>query len=129
MLNGKISITRSSNDTISIELKDESSAITFLRAEMTPEAFGFAITGLGMQQCEFRYLQDDRIGKKLEVKTEIVPCPYMSPSNFVECIRDYVQPYEVDGWKAKSSLTNYNPHNRTSEGYRVTFKRYVEEDI
>lgn len=45
LANGSITIARNSHDEIQIEVRDETSHISFLHVTMTPEQLGMAITG------------------------------------------------------------------------------------
>ena len=135
-MKGKLNISRTSNNsgdpkTIHIEIIDDISRIHFVDLWMTPEDFGQAVTGLSMQPCEFRHYPA-MVGKRHEVKTEIVPFEgwrvkkEQRDSKEAEALK----PFEVDGWKGRREDL-YNGHKRVDRaegGQLVTFTRYVDPD-
>jgi hypothetical protein len=125
-MKGKLTITRSSNDTINIILEDVNSSIDFLRVEITPEEFALAITNFSCRPCEFKTAGLSLIGKTLEVKSELVE--YKGYKDFEEYMPELVKPYEVNGWKADTyDLENHNGHKivNNQKEYKITFRRYV----
>jgi hypothetical protein len=66
-----------SEERISIELKDGDSAITFLKANLTPDQFCSALGRLGqvkVQRCEIGDFS--KLGKKLEIDKHRFEIPY-----------------------------------------------------
>lgn len=137
-MKGKLTISRlSSNHTdmdnlIRIQLKDKTSGVEFLEINLSPEQFALALTGLGYQECEFSLGGLDVIGKRRQVKDEVVNAPDgLSLSKISEEEKaDLLTPYCVDGWEVNNTRDLGNPHRRVGDGYRVTFIRFVdvEED-
>ena len=128
-LEGKISILahHGNNSGIEIEIEDNASGIRICTAEISMEAFAQAVTGLSSCPCNITLYQSENIGKKLEVKDELIPYPY-SNSEFEKVIKDLVEPYEIDGWKADSYYTgsyNHHQHNYSNATYKMAFRRYV----
>lgn len=127
-MKGKISITRNSNNTISIEVEDTLSSTSFLNVNMTLENFALAITNLSYIDCDFDLRGMSYIGKKLEVKKEIVDLVDTTYDNFNERIKSLVKPYEVDGWEVEEyCLHSWNNHLVNNNKYTVTFRRYVNQ--
>lgn len=125
-LEGKITITRDSTDTINISIEDRASGLRLLECKMELEYFAKAITNLAFQPCAINYYGSLNIGKKRELKQEFVTLTDGFHS-FEKEIKTLVKPYEVDGWLASSYDTDsYNHHHTTDKGYSVTFIRYVD---
>jgi hypothetical protein len=128
-MQGKISIIRNSNNTIKIELEDELSSARFLDIEMTPENFALAVTNLSCIDCEYEVRALSVIGKRLEVKTEMIELGSVNYQNFKGEIYNLVKPYEVDGWQADGYvLSHWNDHNAVGNKYKITFRRYIKTD-
>lgn len=128
---GKITISRYQSskgpDGISIEITDESSGIRFCSADMTVEAFGFAITGLSHQECGLDVRGLNLIGKLREYKTERVPKPHGYSKNEADSAKS-LKPFEVDGWVG-CVHDLWNHHRSAGEGFQnVGFIRYVDQN-
>jgi hypothetical protein len=112
---------------IHIYLEDELSGVTFLAIEMSPEALGKALTNHYTNECEYTLQALGVIGKKEEIKHEIVTMPPGSRYTDEEKAQA-VKPFEVDGWMAKTHVIGN--HHYEVEGkrgsYRVVFIRFVE---
>lgn len=128
-MNGKITITRNSNDKIHITISDSDSAVTFFDGHMELEDFASAVTGLSRCPIEFRLMGTEKVGMKLENKTIRIPYPYdwTLGKPFMEDMRELVKPYEVDGWKA-TDIESMNHHKYSNQKYAVSFRRYVSVD-
>ena len=74
-LQGKVTITRDSNDMIRIRVRDDASRVEFATAEMTVEAFGYAITGLSDQPAEVTVAGLEFVGKRKVVEQRMARCP------------------------------------------------------
>lgn len=126
---GNISISRWSSNRepysgISITIEDESSGTTVLDLDMTPEAFGNAVTGLSSQPCEFDF-HGENIGKIREQKTEYVRWYDPGKTNSKQ---DALAPFEIDGWKGRESdLGNHHRRDPISQKYSVNFTRFVDK--
>jgi hypothetical protein len=129
ILPGKITISRfsGSHEGVMIELRDETSGTVALRAEMTIEEFGYAITACAARPCTVEWF-DAPIGKRCEQKSEALPRPDWSmtkPESAAQA-EALLAPYEVDGWKGRTSDL-FNHHNWTKDNrVRVSFFRYVD---
>jgi hypothetical protein len=128
---GKITISRVScnqreEDYVRIVVEDELSSVTFLEVDMDLKSFANCITGFSYQPVEFGVRGFDRIGKKLESKTEHVPLSW-NPTE--EEIEQALSAFEVDGWIGRRSDCK-NSRRRVQKGeegaYSVTFHRWVE---
>lgn len=120
---GQVSISRVTGGRqgayISITLHDGSSWSECVDIQLTPEAFGNALTGLACQECVFEW-RPEHVGKIHEHKSVEVICGW-HPDNRTELLK----PFEVDGWKGREQDL-HNSHCRTDKGYMVSFYRYVD---
>lgn len=125
-MNGKLTINRITHTkgptVIQLWLEDGTSHIRFLVAEITLEDFALVLTGRGQTDCTFELYDLKNIGKKLETKTEIVLLPFQATA---EARKLAVEPFEVDGWKARESDIE-NHHNFNKNTVKVVFSRFVE---
>lgn len=140
-LHGKLSISRPSgggreHPVVTIDLRDELSRCQFLEVEIDPASLTLALTGKGEVPCWFRLRTESPIGQRAETKTEELWMnaifAFDRGSKRQEAYFDkLLQPYEVDGWKARrSDLTNsHNTVRRDHENrkvlQRVVFFRHV----
>lgn len=132
-MEGRISINKitdcgSGKSHMQIIVEDESSSIQFLTVKMSLLDFAQAITGLNCVPIKFALRGIDRVGMKLEVKSENICIPHSATNSL---IRQYIQAYEVDGWIGEDSDAK-NHHNLVrgdwkpeTSAYRVSFHRYV----
>jgi hypothetical protein len=131
-LPGKFTISRvQSNvgdDYIQIQFVEVNSGARFVAARIDLESFALAITGQASLPCDLDIRGLDRLGKKHEVKTEIVS---YEGARFTDDLRvdpaaiAALAPYEVDGWKGRVEDL-FNHHNRSGPLCRVTFDRWVD---
>ena len=63
-MEAKVTISRSSDDLISIRFRDEASGIEFAEVAMTPENFGYAITNLADRVGDLEVRGLAYVGKK-----------------------------------------------------------------
>lgn len=133
-MKGKLTITRiSSNqaddgDRIRIRVEDETSGIEFIEVRLTPEALGLALTGLAYQECSYEFFGLENVGKRREVKTEIVTVSGNGWQLTDEEKRQALAPFEVDGWTGNErDLSNHHKMAKgDSKRFYVTFSRFVE---
>lgn len=127
---GKISISRISsnvsNPTIHLELTDTTSGCILVDITVPLAEFSLALTGLGYQPCTFEYYADCPVGKRREVKTEVVVVPRFDRKDE----KHYIKPFEVDGWMGcTADIGNRNNYvavpEEDTDGYRVSFVRFV----
>ncbi len=129
---GAVTITRKQmpdGPVISIEIEDSLSARVFVEIHLTLETFAEAVTGLSSRPGEMEVQNFDLVGKKLEIKSEIVPQVGFNATKTE--IHEALAPFEVDGWTgSRKDVTNH--HNFCGNNVRVKFRRYVpatEADI
>lgn len=111
---GNISISRTTSnkdpDYIHIRLIDEASGMVVTDIEMSVEAFGYAVTGMSMQECNFELIDvrhADKVGKTREIKSEPVYLEGDNPMHDHERIIAKAKALEVDGW-----ICNLNKQQR-----------------
>jgi hypothetical protein len=125
LMNGTLTISKASDDTIRIRLIDSLSQMVVTDIQTTPEQFAQAVFGTGFRPCTFE-LRTDKVGLRREVKTENV-YPDSNTEALTPLLRATaaVMRFEVDGWKGNLSDA-LNHHKRGPDGsYRVTFERWV----
>jgi hypothetical protein len=123
-MNGTLTITKASDDTIRIRLIDSLSQTVVTDIQTTPEQFAQAVFGTGFRPCTFE-LRTDKVGLRKEVKTENVTWEQESTYTREASAREALRPFETDGWKGNLSDA-LNHHKRGPDGsYRVTFERWV----
>ena len=138
-LPGKITINRWSSNRepqygISIEIQDRISGCILIKVEMTLEEYALASTGLAYQPCQFSYNDSGVIGKKREIKVELVIIKGERYGEIsAEAITKAFEPYEIDGWKgsicdAKNHKNDVTLYNGPGVQRRVTFIRYIETE-
>ncbi len=133
-LTGKLTISRISggddDDRISITFEDGPSGCEAIEIRCTPEAFALALTGLACQPAVADFNDGGAVGKKREWKWVTVFRPdSLGYSPKPERLAELLSPFEVDGWKARTSDLA-NSHNRIAARkggaeYKVLFERYV----
>jgi len=139
ILPGKLTISRTSggidDDSIRIELIDESSSCVLVEIRCSPETLGIALTGMGRNPCTFEFFVDCPVGKKREVKHEKVFVPNGPHAEKESRIAAALAPHEIDGWLGFAREAD-NPHrwvNRQEatkpdgHWYNVGFIRFVEK--
>ena len=103
-----------------IELEDRDAGLHLFCADITAEDVANLLVGNRAIEFEADFRGADKIGTILENKTELVECDFSVGGRQSEIL----EPYEVDGWKARSGdLGNY--HRRQPTGYCVVFFRNV----
>jgi len=113
-----------SSEGVSIEVTDKLSGIPFLELEISHEQFGRALGSQACRPCEFELRDTERVGKRMEVKTVMLP-RYLGQDREVALAKSLedAQPYEVDGWVAEieqAYRTQQHGHYLV-----VVFRRYV----
>lgn len=127
-LKGNIVFSKSLGSTrgVRLEIRDNDSGARFLEAYMSLETFADAITGT-CTDFEFDVRGLSVLGKKQEVKRELVDCPpwiRTTDQEWQAALAQAVMPYEVEGWKADIDK-QHNGHKTKGEKYEVIFRRYV----
>ncbi len=134
----KITISRTQDnkrqeDRIHISVKDEPSSNLVCDLYMSLKDFAACLTGLGYQDAELIYYENDVVGKKLEIKQEIIRFPVLAHRPKVELLYPYVKHYESEGYKVDmcmlaSDFNNPHKYHFTKDGSKevsIVFKRYV----
>lgn len=111
---------------IQVSVQDETSRHQFIEMTMGMEAFAMALTGMGAQPLTFDLRDVDYVGKRREVKEELVPRPLSSRDYLPNLIAAVVlKPFEVDGWVGRADDL-WNHHKAVGDKQRVLFTRYVD---
>lgn len=131
-LKGSIDICRTSGDQdrINITLRDKLSGVEFIDLEMSVEDFGYAVTGLGCQDITIEVRGLDRIGKRRETKTEIVPFERnitASEQGSLAAANRALKPFEVDGWIGRREDLFNHHKSRGQNAQEIVFVRWVED--
>lgn len=130
MAEAKVTISKligGDNNKIRIEIEDELSGATFVSVDLSLEAFAQAITGLSIVSGEMKVRNLDLIGKRREMKKEIVPTDNYNPS--YEDVLELAKPFEVDGWKAnmyKGAKITTTTDKKGNTLLSISFVRWVE---
>ena len=88
--NGKITFLINRENT-TIEIKDESSGITFLKVELTPDQLSSALSRLAHTDCKIEVFDLINVGKTLEIDEFVVEIPKYIQRHDIEQIKEYVQ--------------------------------------
>jgi hypothetical protein len=124
-LPGKLSISRRTSnvepDYFVIEVTDDASGIDAVSLRISPADLALALSGRHGVPVEVEW-HVENVGMRAEVKTEIVRCKGDATDRQK---RAAVAPLEVDGWAGNANDIG-NHHNRSGDGYRVTFRRWVK---
>lgn len=132
---GSISISRVScshePDYVSIKIIDETSHARFAEIRMTFEQLGLAITGRSEVDCIVDFREEAPIGKRRELKYELVPAPPDRQITAEEGVA-LLAPFEVDGWKGQLRELHNSRNDRLGPGgeklRRVAFVRYIDRE-
>ena len=132
-MNGKITISRIQSNQedylpISIEIEDDDAGIKFLKIKMSLNNFANAITGMGYTDCKIELNGLEKVGKRREIKHEIVPIPenkrFRKKSELE--LAEFLKPFEIDGWEGSQYDLN-NSKNLVPNGCKVLFVRWVDK--
>lgn len=133
---GSISISRCTGPhgtTCRIMINDDIAHCRILDLEMSFEAFGNAITGLGEQPAKVTMHPTDNIGKKHEHKRETIrftatDSMWHKTDENIAVLKEALKPYEIDGWQARiKDAFNHHLYFRSGNTVTVTivFDRWV----
>lgn len=129
-LTGKImasSITGHDGNYVAIRIEDEASGIVVAEIHMSYEEYGKMLAHATFVDCQIDYYPSENIGKRMEVKREMVlgiNYETLRTEAFPEVYQRSVEPFEVEGWKADKERS-FNPHRAHGDAYDVIFRRYV----
>lgn len=115
---------------ITLSIQDESSGITYLEIELTPEQLGLVLTGETYMPVKAKLRGLEFIGMAPERKTETITfdCDrYKKPD--AEQIREKAKDFEVDGWKASTYIGRQGQIKWHDDGadIEIYFTRYVSK--
>lgn len=104
---GSITISRHSNDTIVIELRDETSRVKFASLEMTPADFAMALTGLAAVPGVLKVSNLKLVGLQKEMESRSTVVEYAgygtdAKETYIALIEDGL----TDGWEMHDSLSS-----------------------
>lgn len=141
-LKGRLTISKPTTnqdgpDVVRIRLIDQSSYCELIEVEMEKSAFADALFSLGNVPCDYELATDCPVGKKREVKDQLVFIPEHHHKDGPKTARAAIAPLETDGWRGRDDDAQ-NHHNRTQvkeppkgkkgSWYHVTFIRFVDPD-
>ena len=144
---GKITISsvgmRCDQSFIQITIEDKDSAVQLLKVEMDMASFARALTGLAYVPMKYEPGAFQKIGKKMEHKTEEVHIPSVATDAATDAgIVAALTEFEVDGWKGspKDARNHHNyvrnftspPETNTiwkkGKVFRISFVRWVDSE-
>lgn len=131
-MEAKISITRNSNDEISVVITDGSSGLRVIDVRMSPHDFAMCLTGLAFCPASYSFAPKqftiDNIGKKREVKEVFVDRPevYGKEEKRNIVLKRIEESGElVDGWMIHSDGCDSNQNGNM---HRASLYRFVPVD-
>lgn len=111
---------------IQVSVQDETSRHQFIELTMSMEAFAMAVTGMGAQPLTFDLRGVGYVGKRREIKDELVPRPpSVENARRDEAAAIVLAPFETDGWVGRTDDL-WNHHKAAGDKQRVLFTRYVD---
>lgn len=121
-----LSISRSSNSNVYIEVQDEASRVKFLKCEISLEDFAMLITG-GRVQASATLKQLDAVGKRKETERREALCPLGWYDTNADLEKWLVDNCQEDGWIIDSYLRSQDSVKRVDGGtlLRYNVYRYV----
>lgn len=122
---GKITIGRSSEDAVRIEVEDDRSGTRVLVATLGLEDFARLLTGRSFIHCDLT-VSASLVGKVRQTKQVQVAFERPYGPDDEEAAAAAILPFEVDGWKGRVEDL-FNHHRRLMDGvYSVSFVRWVD---
>lgn len=131
-MHGKISVSRFQSNKeprhgIDITIIDDASGACMIRATLTPEQWGNAVSGVGYTDCMFELGAVDIVGMIREVserKIKLEKSPYLYTD---EEAKELLSHYETDGWVAHlDDFKNGHRYNYEKMEISVAFVRYAK---
>ena len=125
--------THKTDDEVRIEVTDDKSGLRVVEIKLTRDNFAKALGKLAFIPCKFTMSDAKNIGKKREVKIELVFIPIYCCTDDENMndkrIREQFAPFEVDGWvgdiRSAQNHHNVDKYDDNGKYYNVTFSRYV----
>lgn len=120
-----------------IEIGDDLSGTRILDVEMTLEQYGDLVSGSGTVECSVDLYNCDKVGKRVESKTEFVPFSWAGwhgkDAALKKAAAKAAAPFLIDGWESYRESDFSNHHCSTErkgiKGQNVVFWRYVDEAV
>ncbi len=126
-LKGRISILINRDET-TIEIKDESANVRFVKVKLTPEQLSAALSRQISIECELEVKELEKVGKVHENKTFEFEIPETLPTrgNQLE-LQKIAQSHLSDGWIADAYFGSQNSFfKKDGKKYaRVTIRRWL----
>lgn len=126
-IEGKITIL-SSEEGVSIEIRDSNSSIRFCRIFLTPEQFTEAIGRTANVQCKSILVNDlDKIGKTMENKTMEFEIGEIIDRDKLKVLSQEILDKEQSGWISDGYFGSYNSFFKKGDKNfaRCTIRRWV----
>lgn len=126
-MEGKLTISRASNDRVYMRLVDEKAAVQFVSAELSLEDFARAVTGEAFILCVLAVKDLHKVGKRVLIKRETVTAPLLQGT---ESYRAWLQDnYDPNGWEIDDKLNSQGSIVKSSKGAVLTFtkRKWVPE--
>lgn len=126
-----VSISRNSRDGVRIYLRDDTSRIIFVEAELTLEDYALLITGLSEVEANATYRDLSNVGKKKIIEKRSIETPFESYD------RDKLERWLIDncqehGWFLNSYLRSQSSLGEGENGgtkLHYSVYKYVDESI
>ena len=127
-MKASVTISRRSDNVITISIRDDASFIQFVEATMSVEAFGYAVTGLSSQEADIELNGVQYVGKKRICENRTARCP-LNTYNREELRAWLRENMQEEGWLLSDYLGSQGAVKRIGDetilNYSVT--KYVDE--
>ena len=129
--NVQVTITRNSNDEVSIQVIDDLSHAKFLDIRMTLEGFALAVTGLGHVQAPAFIRGLENVGRKKVSEDRVVVCPLNSYTHNREELSNWIRENcKEEGWEIDAPLNSQGSVTRTGDGRaQLRYRVFRFEDV
>jgi hypothetical protein len=123
----KLSLSRNSNDVISLSIKDCASLVTFVEVEMTPNDFAYLITGQAYMEGEAKVKGLELVGKTKIQESRSKAYPTRSDSR--EVMSKWIDDNcKEKGWILDSSLSTSSSVSYQGNEAILNYKVYKYVD-
>jgi hypothetical protein len=126
-MKAKVSISRSSDDTVRIRIRDEASGIEFAEVSLTVEAYGYLITGLSDQEADLQVRNLQFVGKTRISEQRQIECPLSTydKSELSQWLKENAQ---EEGWIVSTYLGSQSSvtWNNGKATLRYSVTKYVD---
>jgi len=125
----KATISRNSNDIVTLQIRDFNSRNQFVSLEFTLEQYALLVTGLAEIQCNMEVKCLDTVGK-IKISEEItLTCPRIDLNK--EQYRKWIKEnFKDEGWEINALLGSHDSIRNTKDGAILRFSvfKYVDPD-